>query len=184
MNPKTANTIAGPRIAMILAAGFSLMTLLGCGNTALLTNLLGGASNSVTVRLVNETAFTVKPEVFVSSIEGLGGSDFLGGLLDSINEQLLAIGINRQNFDNLSPGQTVDRTYNCNDIAAVMASNAELKSGLGISPEDSTRVFQMDRDFRCGDTVIITYSGGLNGFSARISTAPLGLGLLLNLLGG
>jgi len=32
--------------------------------------------------------------------------------------------------------------------------------------------------------VIITYSGGLNGFSARISTAPLGLGLLLNLLGG
>lgn len=158
--------------------------VIGCGNVGLLTNLLGRPSNQVTLRLVNETAFNVKPEVFVSPIGGFGGDDVLGGLLDSVTEELLAIGINREDFDELRPGQSVTRTFDCNDIEAVMASDAELKSGLGISPEDSTEVFLMDRDFVCGETVIITYSGGLSGFSARIAAVPFDLGGLLTLLGG
>lgn len=158
-----------------MVGALALVTLAaGCGNLSAVLNIFGFSPNEVTLRLVNETAFRVKPNVFVSGIEGFG--------FDALTEELLALDINLEDFDELEPGQVVTRTYDCDDIGAVMASDAELKTGLGLSPEADTEVFVAEEDFECGDTITIRYAGGAFGFSASISAAPFDLSFLAHLV--
>ena len=146
----------------------------GCGNLSAVLSIFGFSPNEVTLRLVNETAFRVEPNVYVSVIEGFG--------FDALTEELLALDINLEDFGELGPGAELTRTYDCDDIGAVMASDAELKTGLGLSPDADTDVFVIEEDFECGDTITIRYTGGMIGFSASISAAPFDLSFLGDLL--
>lgn len=142
----------------------------GCGNLGGVLDALGISSDTVTLKLVNETAFRVEPEVFVTDTD-------LG--LDLITEELVTLGINRLDVDDLSPGDSVTRTFDCDEIEAVMASDAELKTGLGISPDADSDLFVQGEQFECGDTVTVRYTGGVGDFSARINAQRFdALGLL------
>ncbi len=152
--------------------------LAGCGNTSGVLNALGVIPKEVTLKLVNETQFEVKPSVYVSAvrIEDLG--------FTNLGENLVGIGINRQFLPNIQPGSTLDRRYDCDLFRAVMAKDAELITGIGFSPDDDTIVLFDGDDFECGDTVIIRYSGGLGSFDARISAAPFLSTALIGALSG
>lgn len=140
-----------------------MLVLAGCGNLSGILSGLGGSPNSVTLRLVNETAFPVDPGVFVGDVVG----DLLIGAL---TEEVLTLDANRQSFSDLNPGEEVSRSYNCDDFKAVMAKNAELNTGIGISPDADSDLFVAGDDFDCGDTVTIRYTGGLAGFDASITS--------------
>lgn len=153
-----------------------IVLVAGCGNLSGILDALGLDPNSVTLRLVNETAFPVEPSVYVSSVGDLW--------FDAITEEFLAFGINLQNIAELNPGEVVTRRYDCDEIKAVMASDAELKTGLGLSPDDDTEVFTEGDDFECGDTITIRYSGGVANFNAQISAASFDPLVFFDLLGG
>ena len=147
----------------------------GCGNLSGVLDTLGLSATNVTLRLVNETAFRVEPNVFVS---GAVGDLFF----DELTEELLTLQINRQDFGELSAGEVITRRFDCNTIEAVMASDAELKTGIGLSPDDDTAVFTQGDDFDCGDTITILFTGSLGSFNAQISAAPFDPLALIDLL--
>ena len=160
--------------AVLVTGGSAFGFVIGCGNLSGVLGALGLTPNSVTLRVINETAFDVEPNVYVSVFEGL--------IIDAVTEELLKLDVNDQGFGPLEPGSSVSRTYDCDDIGAVMAADAELKTGLGFSPEDDTDVFVMDDDFDCGDIVVIRFTGSANSFTAGISAAAIDPISLLNAL--
>lgn len=123
---------------------------------------MGGTPSTITLRLVNDTAFPVSPEVFVGDVVG----DLF---ISALTEEVLTLDANRQSFGDLVPGEELTRSYDCDDFKAVMAKDAELNTGIGISPDADSDLFVVDEHFDCGDTVTIRYSGGLAGFDASIS---------------
>ncbi len=155
--------------------GLMVLGCASCGNLSGVLNGLGLSPNSVTLRLVNETTSRVKPSVYVSKAGDL--------FFDRLTEELLTLQINLQDFGDLDPGEVASRSYDCNDIEAVMAKDAELKTGLGISPNDDSNIFIDGEDFRCGDTVTITYSGGIGSFRVNIAASSFDPQVLLDLLG-
>lgn len=147
-----------------------MLVLAGCGNLSGVLGRLGGTPSTITLRLVNETAFAVAPGVFVGDVAG-------NLLIPALTEEVLTLEINAQSFGDLSPGEEVTRAYDCDTFKAVMAKDAELNTGIGISPDADSDVFVVDEQFNCGDTVTIRYSGGLTRFEASISVSafdPLG----------
>jgi len=155
--------------------GLMVLVCAGCGSLSGVLGVLGLSPRKVTLRLVNNTATRVQPNVYVSPSGDL--------LLDRVTEELLTLRINLQSFSDLGPGEAATRSYDCDGIKAVMAKNAELKIGLGLSPKEDSAIFTDGRDFRCGDTVTITYSGGVGTFRARISTSSFDPQVLIDLLG-
>lgn len=120
----------------------------------------------MTLVLVNETEFPVNPSVFVSDIDHF--------IIEGLTESLLTVSENEQRFGEIFAGEVLEFEYDCDDFKAVKAEDAELLAGFGIEPEDSTGLLVDDEDFDCGDTVVITYSGGVLGFDARISVERSG----------
>lgn len=157
--------------------GLIVVGLWGCGNFSNVIGALGLNPTSITLRLVNETSFRVEPSVFVSAAVG---DLFFEGL----TEGALALDINRQGFSDLDSGQIVSQPYDCDDIKAVMAKDAELITGIGISPDEDSAVFIEDDDFECGDTITIRYSGGLANFDVTISASRGDPFLILDVLTG
>ncbi len=162
-------------LAVAMLAG----NVVGCGNTGSILDILGISSNTVTVRLENDTPFLVEPNVYVSSVASSVS------LFDEITEEIVTIGINKQNFDDLGSGGVTSRRYDCDEIKAIMASDAEMKTGVGLSPDADSALFIEGDDFRCGDTITIRYAGSLGSFNASISAASFDiLGILTSLGGG
>ena len=85
---------------------------------------------------------------------------------------------NEQRFGEIFAGEVFEIDYDCDDFKAVMAEDAELLADSGVEPEDSTSLLVDDEDFECGDTVVITYSGDILDFDARISVERSGFLLL------
>jgi len=146
-------------VALVFAAG--------CGNLSGILSILGLSPTSVTVRVFNQAGFDVEPNIYVSSVDGL--------VFDAVTEEFLKLDGNKQDFPRLAPGELASETYDCDDIGAVMAADAELKTGLGFSPDEDTEVFVMDEDFECGQTITIIFTGGATDFDASISAAAIGL---------
>lgn len=146
------------------------VVVIGLGGCSTLNTLIDSGlltPRSVTLRLVNETEFAVQPSVFVSNLDNF--------IIEGLTESLLTLGTNAQNFADLPPGEVRTRDFACDDFKAVIDQDATLKTGMGNEPNDSTRILIDGTDFNCGDTVVITYSGGLLNFDARISVQPAGL---------
>ena len=140
-----------------------MLVFAGCGNLSGVLGRLGGTPSTITLRLVNETAFPVAPGVFVGDVGDL--------LIPALTEEVLTLDENEQSFADLNPGKEVTRTYDCATFKAVMAKDAELNTGFGISPDADSDVFVVDEHFECGDTVTIRYSGGLTRLEASISVS-------------
>ena len=153
------------------------LVLAGCGNLSEVLSRLGADPSTITLRLVNETTFAVDPGVFVGELVG----DLLIGAL---TEEVLTLDANAQNFADLGAGQEVTRNYDCDDFQAVMAKDAELNTGIGVSPDADSDLFVVEENFQCGDTVTIRYTGGLTGFQATISAAPFDPFDFLSVLAG
>lgn len=164
-----------PKWNVVPVLGAVLVT--GCGNLSAVLNAVVPGRNTITLRLVNETSFAVKPSVYVSSVQ----SELL---FESITEEALTIGANLQDFDDLAPRAELTQEFECDEFGAVMAKGAELRTGVGLSPDSDSAVFVEGRDFECGDTVTVLYGGGLTNFSARISSAPFDAGGVLGALIG
>jgi hypothetical protein len=144
----------------------AVVAMSGCGRVPGVLSALGVRPKTITLRLINETAFAVDPGIYVSSVDVIGDLIF-----DGITESLLTVGINRQDFGDLQPGEIVTRTYDCDQFDVVMAKNAEIRTGVGFSPGDDSDLFIDGEDFGCGDTVTVRYVGGVTGFRAGISAA-------------
>lgn len=171
-NPNLMSLVLG---SMILCGGGWIA---GCGNANAVLGALGIRSDEITLTLVNDTQFDVEPSVYISAvrIEDAG--------FEELGEGLVSLGVNRQPFSDMPPGANVTQTYQCDDFRAVMANNAELQTGLGISPDGDSDVFLRGEDFECGDEITIRYSGGIGGFQARISTTPFLANALIDAAGG
>jgi hypothetical protein len=144
----------------------AVMVVAGCDalNGLNITIDLGDGSlfipRVVTLRVVNDAEFPVDTNVFVSEDD-----EFIFGL----DETLLTLDTNLQNFGRLPAGETLDRAYDCDRIGSVMAADAELRTGMGISPNADTRIFLQGDDFVCGDTITIRFTGTIGSFGATIS---------------
>ncbi len=142
-------------IVVFLAIGSA-----GCDNLRGILGQLSIGPSTITLELVNETDLPVDPAVFVSDLSDV--------IIEGLTDFVLTLDGNEQNFGDLVPGETVTRVYDCDDFKAVQASDAELITGIGISPDDDSALFVDEEDFRCGDTLRITYSGSITNFDARI----------------
>lgn len=142
----------------------SICLTTGCGNFGLVLDALQLSPTKVTVRLINETAFEVNPAVFVTPVGDL--------LIDALTEAVVTANINEQTvFGTLAPGEDISRDYDCDDIQAFMVKDAELQSGIGISPEADSDLFLVDEDFECGDVITVRYTGGLTGFRVQATAS-------------
>lgn len=167
------------RLFGIGASIFVAGAVTGCGNLSGILSAVGVGSNTVTLRLVNDTAFRVEPGVYVSGEIVL---DELG--ISSLTEDILGFGINRQGFGDLSAGASTSRTYDCRDAQVVMVQDAELKTGFGFSPDADSELFREGRDYRCGDTLTVRYTGDIGGFNARITSASFDALAIVDALAG
>lgn len=141
-----------------------LFVLPACDSVSITLDLGRLQPNVVTLRLVNNADLPVDPGVYISDLENV--------IIPGITESLLTLDGNLQNFPLLAAGGVEEYVYDCDDFKAVTVEDAELVTGIPISPDDSTSILIDGDDFECGDTVQITYSGNLLGFDARISAAP------------
>ncbi len=140
--------------------GLAVIAGTGCDNLSFIVDGVTFNPQTVTLLLVNQTEFPVKPSVFVSDLNDI--------IFEGLTESFLTTSDNEQDFPNVDPGATVSYIYDCDDFKAVMAQEAELLVAPGISPENDTHIFIDDTDFDCGDTVTITFSGDAASFDARI----------------
>lgn len=116
-----------------------LLPLAGCGT--LLGLLL---SSRVTVLLVNDTDFDVEVSIILDSRQDL--PEFL---LTETGEQV----------DMTVPaGETLSFTRDCDDLQAILIEDADVLLLGGLGPESNTDVLRDGDEFRCGDTIVFTFT--------------------------
>lgn len=101
-------------------------------------------ANLVTVRLVNNSSFSVD------------GSLYIGEEQNVLRDVLIELGDERT-FD-LEAGTMQTFSMACDDLQAIVIGDADLRVATGVSPETSSDVLRDGDDFRCGDTIIFTFS--------------------------
>lgn len=114
---------------------------------------LPGQQTSVILR--NSTPFQVDVELFYDDEQ-------------NIPEVLLKETGARLTFS-LAPGEAQSFSRPCQDLQAVIISDADMRIAPTISPEASTRVYRERDDFTCGNTLAFTFTAANLGTSLEIS---------------
>lgn len=99
---------------------------------------------TVTVTLVNASAYPVDGTLYISDEEGLA----VIGLID-VGEEVEFY---------LDPDTMHSESYRCDEIQAVVIADANLRVALGLGPEASSDILTDGDDFSCGDTIVFTFS--------------------------
>ena len=138
----------------ILAAWAALFV--GCD---LALNFLG-QSNSVTVRLVNNSDFSVDVDLFISSEQ-----DIPRDVLTTLGDKL--------EFT-LAPGESTSLMRECEDLQAVVIDDADLRVTGSLGPDADTNVLRDGSDFDCGDTIVFTFdhSSAITDFHINVEVIP------------
>ena len=114
---------------------------LGCDSLSGLIGFLG--PTVVTVELVNNSDFAVEGELFYDDED------------DTIEELLEENGTRRQFV--LPAGDRSSFSVNCDDLRAIIISDADLQLIGEIGPSASTDVLRDGNDFDCGDRIVFTF---------------------------
>jgi len=124
------------RYMLVLAAMCPVVS--GCDA---LEELFG--SDTVTVRLVNDGSFDVEVEIYISDQQDIPEAvlTLLGTKLDYTVEA----------------GGTVTFTRSCDELQAIVVSDADLLAVGGLRPDTSWEVLRDGDDFSCGETIVFTF---------------------------
>jgi len=136
-------------------ASFAAFAALACGACI-------PAPEPITIELVNETAFDVRPNLYVS--------DSATGEAELFVAANLVTDFTDRPFPELRPGETATVTLEC-DQARALGVDAPLlfdAATLTITPS-ADRIFRArDADFACGDTIRFVYFREAAAFRARV----------------
>lgn len=114
---------------------------------------LGGSS--VRVIVINNTNFSVQPNVKFDADNG-----FFGGLFPS---STLDTGL-------IAPGQRVTTDFNCEDLGTIFSDGGTQSIPLGNDPTASpTRTLQLDEEYSCGDVIRFTFVGDGSDFGINVT---------------
>jgi hypothetical protein len=116
-----------------------LFSLAGCDAVS---NLI--APSTVTVSLVNDSAFDVEAEVWIADQQEI--PEFL---LDQIGERL--------DFT-VPAGETTTFSRSCDELQAIVIKKADLRIIGDVGPEADTEVLRDGTDFGCGDRIIFSFT--------------------------
>ncbi len=135
----------------LLACTAPLVAGGGCGNLT----IVGGFLNTVPVVLVNDTDFSVDPNIRFDDDTGL-----LAGLFPS---ETLSTGL-------LAPGETATFTFDCDKLGTILADDPEqiiplLDDVVG----DSSDRLERGEEFDCGDVIEFRFVGNLDDFGVVVS---------------
>ncbi len=131
-------------IALGSITGLALF-LTGCDAALAVAGAVAGSPN-ITVRLVNAS-----PDFRVD------GTLFYGDDQNVISEALVREFGTERTFD-VGPGEVTSFSRDCSDLEVIFIDDADLRVTIGVSPDDSTRVFIDGIDFDCGDILVFTFS--------------------------
>jgi len=113
---------------------------------------LGG--NTVRVVVINNTSYSVQPNIKFDSDNG-----FFGGLFPS---STLDTGL-------LAPGQRVTTDFNCDELGTIFSDGATQVFVIGNdATADSTKTLQLDEEYSCGDTIRFTFVGSGSDFGVNV----------------
>ena len=101
-------------------------------------------ADTVTVALVNNSSLDldVEVEIYISDQQNIPEA-----LLTQLGTRLTYT---------VEAGETVTFSRSCDDLQAIIVSNADLQVLVGIGPATSSDVLR-DGDFSCGDTIVFTF---------------------------
>ena len=102
------------------------------------------SATTVTVRLVNNTAYSVDAEIYTHDDDGI--------------ESLLITELGQQHDQIILAGQTASFALSCEDLQAIVVDDADLQMLIGLGPETSSDVLRDGEDFNCGDVITFTFS--------------------------
>jgi len=136
-----------------------LFAALPLGGCAALLDLL--QPNRTTVRLVNNGAFPVRVELFISSEQ-------------DIPEALLTADSDDRETFTVGADDVVTFSRDCDDLQAIIIDEADLELVGQTGPETSTDVLRDGDDFGCGDTInfIFDHSEALIDFDVEVLVQP------------
>ena len=123
----------------------------GCPNLTVVVDLL----DTVTVELVNDTDFSVDPNIRFDDDTGL-----LAGLFPS---EELSTGL-------LAPGQTATFRFDCDELGTILSDDPEqIIPLLDDVTGDSSRKLERGEEFDCGDVIRFRYLGNADDFGVVTS---------------
>ena len=100
-------------------------------------------SDTVTVQLVNDGDLDVVVEIYISDQQEI--------------PELLLTELGTRLEYTVEAGETVTFSRSCDDLQAIVVSDADLDVISGIGPETSSDVLRDGDDFSCGDTIVFTF---------------------------
>jgi len=133
--------------------GVGLVSICGCDA------LLGLVEPQTTVRLVNDSDFAVEGDLFYDDED------------DTIEEILEENGTRRQFV--IAAGGESSFSVPCDDLRAMIISDADLQIIGGVGPSASTDVLREGDDFDCGDVITFTFdhSAAIVDFDVEVSAS-------------
>ena len=105
---------------------------------------------SVVVRLVNTTAFEVEAEIYTSEDDNI-----LVALITELGDRF---------EETIPPGGTVTLVQSCEELQAIVITDADLRLFGGVGPETQSDLLLDGQDFHCGDEIVFTFTQDGFGF--------------------
>jgi hypothetical protein len=132
----------GIAITLSLLVGIFLV---GCDSLSGILDLFLPTTTSV--RLVNNTGFTVEGTLYYSDQQDMPEAILTNDLLATELDFTLLAGANR-----------VILTESCEDLQAIIIDDAEMLLFPGISPDADTGVLRDGDEFNCGNEIVFTFT--------------------------
>jgi hypothetical protein len=117
-------------------------------------NIVIPGFTGVTVELINDTQFDVAPNIRFDDDSG-----FLAGLFPAED---LSTGL-------LAPGETLEFTFDCEELGLVFSDNAEQVLLLETFEASDTDILARDDDYECGDIIRFIFIGDGDDFGVVVS---------------
>lgn len=127
-------------LCAILSAAGLLGT--GCDQLGTIIGLLPSAQTKV--ELVNNGSFPVDAKLYISDEQ-------------DIPESLLTSDVGTMLEFTIGEGMTTTFSRDCDELQAIIISDADLLIIGEVGPETSTGVLRDGDDFSCGDTIVFTF---------------------------
>ena len=100
-------------------------------------------SDTLTVQLVNDGDLDVVVEIYISDQQEI--------------PELLLTELGTRLEYTVEAGETVSFSRSCDDLQAIVVSDADLQVIGDIGPQTSSDVLRDGDDFSCGDTIVFTF---------------------------